>query len=95
MMSMSGHASGLDPAEDVDRTQPSAPSETAERRQAVQKAIESLSDDRRAVVVLKDIEGHSYETIAEIVQCPVGTVRSRLHRARMELKEKLVEWIKA
>jgi ABC-type Na+ transport system ATPase subunit NatA len=41
------------------------------------------------VLVLKDMEGQKYEMIAEILQVPVGTIRSRLHRARMELRELL------
>ena len=43
----------------------------------------------RAVLVLKDIDGQKYEAIAEILQVPIGTVRSRLHRARLELRELL------
>jgi RNA polymerase sigma-70 factor (ECF subfamily) len=68
---------------------PGEQAERAERNALVQKAIESLEDDYRTVVVLRDIEGFSYEDIAEIIERPVGTVRSRLHRARSELKEKL------
>ncbi|NOZ23727.1 MAG: sigma-70 family RNA polymerase sigma factor [Planctomycetes bacterium] len=60
-----------------------------EREQLIQDAINSLDDDHRAVVVLKDIEGYRYEEIAEIIGCPRGTVKSRLHRARLELREKL------
>jgi RNA polymerase sigma-70 factor (ECF subfamily) len=46
----------------------------------VARSIESLPEDFRTVVILCDIEGLSYEEIAEFVDCPVGTVRSRLHR---------------
>ncbi|MEW6356071.1 MAG: sigma-70 family RNA polymerase sigma factor [Planctomycetota bacterium] len=60
-----------------------------EREQLIQDAIDSLDGDYRAVVVLKDIEGYRYEEIAEIIGCPRGTVKSRLHRARLELREKL------
>ncbi|MCU0722374.1 MAG: sigma-70 family RNA polymerase sigma factor [Planctomycetes bacterium] len=60
-----------------------------ERNALVQKAIRELEEEFRAALVLRDIEGLSYEEIAEIIQHPVGTVRSRIHRARSDLKEKL------
>jgi RNA polymerase sigma-70 factor, ECF subfamily len=49
---------------------------------AVNAAIEALSDDLRQAITLREIEGLSYEEIAEIMQCPIGTVRSRIFRAR-------------
>ena len=55
----------------------------------VQKAIDSLPADWKDVVVLKDIEELPYEEIASVLGCEVGTVKSRLHRARMALREKL------
>ncbi len=69
--------------------EPSATLEVRERREKVRGMIEELDPEFRSVVVLRDMEGLSYEEIAEILGCPVGTVRSRLHRARLELKEKL------
>lgn len=45
-----------------------------------------LSPEHRSVLVLKDIDGLKYEEIAEVMGVPIGTVRSRLHRARLELK---------
>ena len=57
-------------------------------------ALNELSDDYRTVLVLKDIEGVKYEQIAEIIDCPVGTVRSRIHRARSEMREKLRDLLK-
>ena len=45
------------------------------------------------MVVLRDVEGLAYEEIAEILELPVGTVRSRLHRARLDLKEKLERFL--
>lgn len=56
----------------------------------IQRALLALSPELRMVVVLSDIEGRSYEEIAEIVRIPVGTVKSRLHRARRMLQERLV-----
>jgi RNA polymerase sigma-70 factor (ECF subfamily) len=60
-----------------------------EEQAEVGRAIASLDDEFRIMVVLKDIEGLSYEEIAEITGCPRGTVKSRLHRARMMLKDRL------
>jgi RNA polymerase sigma-70 factor, ECF subfamily len=58
----------------------------------ISKALESLPEDFRTVVILCDIEGLTYEEIAEFVQCPVGTVRSRLHRGRKLLHTALFEY---
>lgn len=60
----------------------------------VTKAINSLPVDFRTVILLCDIEGFSYEEIAKIINIPIGTVRSRLHRARNMLKEQLQEYAK-
>ncbi|MFN3420597.1 MAG: RNA polymerase sigma factor [Armatimonadota bacterium] len=60
---------------------------------AANKALDELPSEFRAVVVLVDMEGLSYEEAAKILKCPVGTVRSRLHRARLLLREKLKEWL--
>ena len=49
---------------------------------AVNSAIEALSEDLRQAITLREIEGLSYEEIAEIMNCPIGTVRSRIFRAR-------------
>ena len=49
---------------------------------AVNFAIEALSDDLRQAITLREIEGLSYEEIAELMNCPIGTVRSRIFRAR-------------
>lgn len=51
-------------------------------KQAVFSTIESLPDDLRMAITLREIEGLSYEEIAEVMECPVGTVRSRIFRAR-------------
>jgi len=53
-------------------------------------ALETLPEDQRTVVLLADVEEFSYREIAEIVGCPIGTVMSRLHRARAALKEQLL-----
>lgn len=63
--------------------------ERAELDAAVRDAIAALPEDRRIVVVLRDLEGLSYEDIAEALGLELNTVRSRLHRARLDLKSKL------
>lgn len=60
----------------------------------VTKAINSLDVDFRTIILLCDIEEFAYEEIAKILDIPVGTVRSRLHRARGMLKEKLKQYAK-
>jgi len=57
---------------------------------AIQKAIAQLDPNFRDVVVLSDVEGFSYEQIAEMLGVPLGTVRSRLFRARRQLQESLM-----
>jgi RNA polymerase sigma-70 factor, ECF subfamily len=58
----------------------------------VQRALDALPDDFRTAVVLCDIEGLSYKEIAEIMECPVGTVMSRLFRGRRLLQSSLREF---
>ena len=60
----------------------------------VQEAISGLDEEHRLVLVLRDIQNLSYEEIEEIVGVPAGTVKSRLHRARMALKEKLAQHLR-
>ena len=50
--------------------------------EAVNRAIDQLPEDLRTAIVLRELEGLSYEEIAESMQCPIGTVRSRIFRAR-------------
>ena len=56
---------------------------------AVNLAIEALSDDLREAITLREIEGLSYEEIAELMDCPIGTVRSRIFRAREAIATRL------
>ena len=60
-----------------------------ERAQQVHSALADLGHQHRKILVLREMEGCSYEVIADILELPVGTVRSRLFRARLQLKEKL------
>lgn len=60
-----------------------------EEDERLQQALAKLSTEHRLVLVLRDIEELSYEQIAEVLDIPIGTVRSRLHRARLELRQLL------
>lgn len=60
-----------------------------EIREAVSKAIVNLPDDLRTAIVLRELEGMSYEEIAQTMECPVGTVRSRIFRAREAIDKRL------
>jgi RNA polymerase sigma-70 factor (ECF subfamily) len=75
-----------EPLDDSDFGKPAHAMERAELEQRVQEALNRLSPEHRAVLILKDMEDQKYETIAEILRVPIGTVRSRLHRARLELR---------
>jgi RNA polymerase sigma-70 factor, ECF subfamily len=61
--------------------------EAAELDVLMQKAIAELDEDQRLLVVLRDVEEMSYEEIGEVTSLPEGTIKSRLHRARMAIKE--------
>lgn len=63
--------------------------ENEERDNIVQKALNKLGSEFKTMIILHDVQGLSYEAIAKICKCPVGTVRSRLHRGRLILKELL------
>lgn len=72
-----------------DGATPEALAITDEIRRTVDQAIESLPEDLRTAIVLRELEGLSYEEIAEAMQCPVGTVRSRIFRAREAIDARL------
>lgn len=61
----------------------------------ISNALNSLDVDFRTVIILCDLEGFKYEEMAKILDIPIGTVRSRLHRARQLLKEKLSQYAKS
>lgn len=63
----------------------------AELKAVVERAISDLPDDLRTAVTLREFDGLSYEDIAEIMECPVGTVRSRIFRAREAIDGKVKE----
>ncbi|HEY7754533.1 MAG TPA: RNA polymerase sigma factor RpoE [Steroidobacteraceae bacterium] len=70
---------------------PEALALTEEIRRTVNEAIEALPDDLRLAIVLRELEGLSYEDIARTMECPVGTVRSRIFRAREAIDRSLRE----
>ena len=63
--------------------------QASETHRQIEQAIAELDDDFRTVVVLRDIEELDYSTISDVLGCSRGTVKSRLHRARLELRQKL------
>lgn len=80
----------LSGTEPVDNSlQPEQSLVRSEQAEIVQAALLGISDEHRQILVLREMEDCSYETIAEILDLPVGTVRSRLFRARLQLKERL------
>ena len=58
----------------------------AEQRERIRRALDALPPKARAIIMLSDVEGLSYREIAEVLNCPIGTVMSRLHNARKRLK---------
>lgn len=58
----------------------------AEQRERIRQALDALPPKARAIIMLSDVEGLSYREIAEVLNCPIGTVMSRLHNARKRLK---------
>lgn len=86
-----GRAGGnsIDPDDPNEYIRPGAALERTEDERQLRAAMARLSHEHREALVLKDIEGLKYEEMAEILGVPVGTVRSRLHRARTELRDLL------
>src|SRR5699024_699826 len=78
---MQARVSDLDTPEDMVLTD--------EIRETVDRAIADLPQDLRTAIMLRELEGMSYEEIAEAMDCPVGTVRSRIFRAREAISGKL------
>lgn len=80
---------GLEPEDDRFPTDPSANMQSDDAQRQVREALNELGLEYRDAILLKEIEGLPYEEIARLQECPVGTVRSRIHRARQLLREKL------
>jgi len=79
----------MEPVDPSDLSRPGYTLEQAEQEQKVHRAIARLSPEHRTVLVMKELEGQKYEEMAETLGVPIGTIRSRLHRARLELRELL------
>lgn len=80
---------GREPFDPSEASRPEHALEQAELGARVRQALTRLSPEHRTVLVMKDMEGQKYETMAEVLQVPIGTIRSRLHRARLELRSLL------
>jgi RNA polymerase sigma-70 factor (ECF subfamily) len=78
-----------EPADTSDLSRPEQALERTEEEKRIQNALNRLSPEHRAVLIMKDMEGEKYETMAEVLDVPIGTIRSRLHRARLELRDLL------
>lgn len=74
---------------------PAESMEKKEIRETVQRALNNLSDDDAAVILLRDLQDVPYEEVARVLELPVGTVKSRLHRARQALKSELATYFYA
>jgi RNA polymerase sigma-70 factor (ECF subfamily) len=77
----------VEPHDPSDLTRPGHALEQAEEEQKLYKALARLSAEHRAVLVMKELEGQKYEEMADALAVPIGTIRSRLHRARLELRQ--------
>ncbi|MFO0849144.1 MAG: sigma-70 family RNA polymerase sigma factor [Gemmataceae bacterium] len=77
------------PQDCSDVADPGATLERTEEATRLRTALARLSPEHREVLVLKDIDGLKYEEIADVAGIPIGTVRSRIHRARLELRDLL------
>ena len=71
--------------------EPFARARDAEIARRVRAAIQDLTPDHRAVILLRELEGLSYAEISQVLECPKGTVMSRLHYARRQLQRRLRE----
>ena len=90
-------AEGHDPLADLPHPGPS-PAEAAERSQFalhIQQALNSLKEEESLIILLHDFQDLPYEEISHILKLPTGTVKSRLHRARLALKARLARYYDA
>lgn len=72
-----------------DEPSPDAAELSRERQRAVEAALAAIEDEYRTVIVLRDLEGLDYREIGEVLEIPVGTVKSRLYRGRIALRKRL------
>jgi RNA polymerase sigma-70 factor (ECF subfamily) len=81
---------GYDPADEKSLS-PYARLEEKERMKMLKEAVAELSDDQRSMIVLRDFQNMSYEEIGEMLNVPLGTVKSRIKRAREKMKKILLQ----
>ena len=62
-----------------------------EKSEYIMSCMDKLSQDQREIIILRDIQGFSYDEISEILKCSVGTVKSRINRSRLKLREIMME----
>jgi RNA polymerase sigma-70 factor, ECF subfamily len=86
-----GEGNVVEPTDPSESTKPGHAIEMAEEELRVHNALAKLSQEHRSVLVMKDMEGMKYEEMADILGVPVGTIRSRLHRARLEMRDILLQ----
>ncbi len=95
-VSLTAEEDGDSPGVQIDVADVSAdPAEAAQQaflRQAIEKAIGELDTEYRTAIVLREIEGMDYNEIAKTMGCSLGTVKSRISRARAQLREKLMQY---
>jgi len=74
------------------------PDEKLERKEfnsLVKLALNNLSEEHRTVLILREMQGYNYDEIAQVMDCSLGTVKSRINRARQNLKEKILKQVQA
>ena len=89
LVALPDNPSGIEDPASKEKNNPVEILKKREVEKKLQSCISNLDEEMRKVVVLRDVEGMGYEMISEVLALPLGTVKSRLHRARMELREKL------
>ena len=91
-----GSQDGDNPVENVMDTSPGPDGQLEEKelQKTLESAISRLPEKLRTVLILRDIEGMAYEDISQVIKKPLGTVKSRLNRARLALKDKMASYAK-
>ena len=94
-VSLDEQPNGTSPSESVADAGPTPEEilQAKERETAIQQALRRLSSEHRSIIVLRDIEGFSYNEIADVLGVSMGTVKSRLARARADLKKSLMRYL--
>jgi len=83
----------IEPRSGVDGTNPQEIVIARELARVLDRALRDLPHEFREVAILRDVEGMSYEEMAAVLDCPLGTVKSRLSTARKRLQQVALEWM--